>query len=148
LRFHYIARGIVWSEGRVLVAHQKGAANTFLPGGHIDLGERAESALIREIEEEIGHRATVKRFVGALEAEWTEDGEPQHEINLLFEVGIPGLRPDPPPDSLEPHLEFFWVAPEDLAARNLLPSPLIDCLRNWDPERPFWASAVGDDLTE
>ena len=142
MRFHYLARGIVWAEGRVLLAHQKGADNTFLPGGHIDAGESAEAALIREIEEEIGMTGCVEGFVGALEARWEEDGEPNHEINLLFAVSIPNLDPANPPASLEPHLEFFWAAPNELETHNLLPSPLIDCLAKWDPERPFWGSAM------
>ena len=52
--FHYIVRGIIFLNGKVLLAHQKGAANSFLPGGHIGMGEKAEVALIREISEEIG----------------------------------------------------------------------------------------------
>ena len=68
--FHYLARGIVMADGRVLVAHQIGADNTFLPGGHINTGEGAEQALAREIEEEIGVRPTVKRFLGAVECAW------------------------------------------------------------------------------
>jgi ADP-ribose pyrophosphatase YjhB (NUDIX family) len=43
--FHYVARGIVFVNGKVLLAHQKGADNPFLPGGHIEFGERAELAL-------------------------------------------------------------------------------------------------------
>ena len=142
MRFHYLARGIVWAEGRVLLAHQKGADNTFLPGGHIDPGERAEAALVREIEEEIGVTGRIERFVGALEAGWIENGCPNHEINLLFTVSIPDLDPGTPPASLESHLEFFWAAPSELDAHNLLPVPLIDCLTNWNPERPFWGSAM------
>ena len=142
MRFHYLARGIIWAEGRVLLAHQKGAANTFLPGGHIDSGERAEAALIREIEEEIGLTGTIKGFAGALEARWEENGQPNAEINLLFALSIPNLEADIPPESFESHLEFLWAAPQELEGHNLLPAPLIDCLTNWDPSRPFWGSAM------
>ena len=142
MRFHYLARGIIWAEGRVLLAHQKGAANTFLPGGHIDPGERAEAALIREIKEEIGFTGTVEGLAGALEACWEENGQPNAEINLLFAVSIPDLDPTMPPESLEPHLEFLWAAPHELEGHNLLPAPLIVCLNNWNPDRPFWGSAM------
>lgn len=140
MAFHYSARGILLANGRVLLAHQKGAANTFLPGGHIGPGEPAEVALIREIKEELGLTATVKRFVGAVEASWSENGEPQHEINLLFEVSIPDLDSTIPPASKESHLTFLWALPEELEAHNLLPLPLIDCLTNWPPKRCFWGS--------
>ena len=35
MKFHYLARGIILENEKVLLAHQKGAENTFLPGGHI-----------------------------------------------------------------------------------------------------------------
>ncbi len=142
MKFHYLARGILVKDGRVLLAHQKGAEHTFLPGGHIRKGEKAEAALVREIAEEIGGKAFVKRFIGAVEAAWAEDGKEQHEINLVFEVEIPGLDPKKSPVSLEPHLEFSWVAPADLETHNLLPEPMSECLLNWEHGyHAFWGSA-------
>jgi len=142
MAFHYLVRGIAFANGRVLLAHQKGSGNTFLPGGHISMGESAELALIREIEEEIGKAAVVKRFVGSVDAAWTKDGEDQHEINLLFEITIPELNSNVPPASKESHLEFLWALPGELAAHNLLPSALIDCLTNWKSNACYWGSGL------
>lgn len=41
-------------EKKVLLAQAIGEKNTFLPGGHIEFGESAKDALVREIEEELG----------------------------------------------------------------------------------------------
>lgn len=142
MAFHYLARGVVFADGKILLAHQKGAGNTFLPGGHIAFGEPAEAALIREIEEEIGKTAKVRQFIGAVEAAWTENGEDQQEINLLFEISIPDLNSSVIPASKESHLEFFWALPEELAGHNLLPSPLIDCLTNWKTDACYWGSTL------
>lgn len=68
--FHYLARGIAIIDNKVFLAHAKGENNTFLPGGHIEVGEKAEEALIREIKEEIGKEVEVCRFVGAVEHMW------------------------------------------------------------------------------
>jgi 8-oxo-dGTP diphosphatase len=127
-RFHYLCRGIIRANGMVLLAHQKGADNTFLPGGHIEFREQAEVALIREIKEEIGKKAVIKGFVGAVEAGWQEQEQTNHEINLIFEVAVSDLDSSLPPDSLEDHLEFIWSQPEDLRKHNLLPEPMIDCI--------------------
>ena len=142
MEFHYLVRAIILDKGLVLLAHQKGAENTHLPGGHINIGEKAELALLREIEEEIGKKSIIKQFVGALECSWMENGQGNHEIDLLFEVQIPDLDSSHPPVSQESHLEFFWANPTDLHAHSLLPDPIIECLMNWELGfHGFWGSA-------
>ena len=81
--FHYRVRAVIVRDNKVLLAHTKGAANTFLPGGHIELGEKAEEALAREIREELGEESRTTSFLGAIENSWVQDGVRQHEINLF-----------------------------------------------------------------
>ena len=57
MEFHYRVRGIIIVDGKVLLAHQIEASNTFLPGGHIESGEGAQAALVRELYEETGYIA-------------------------------------------------------------------------------------------
>ena len=62
---HVAASGIVYN-GRGEILLEKRADNGWwgLPGGHIDVGESVEQAAIREIWEETGIRARVRRLVG------------------------------------------------------------------------------------
>ncbi len=143
MKFHYLARGIVYLDGKVLLAYERGADNTFLPGGHIEMGEKAQAALQREIEEELGKAASVKQFIGAVECIWTTNGQANHEINLVFEVEIPGLDPAKPVQARESHLEFISVDPAEAAAYNLQPHPLVECLQTWGHGyHGFWGSAI------
>lgn len=132
-------------NGKVLLAHQKGADNTFLPGGHVKFGEKAEAALIRELAEETGEQALIRRFIGAVECMWTEDDQEHHEVSLIFEVIMPDLDTDKPPQSQESHLEFLWAKPADLEAHNLLPKPMRECVVNWNSGcHPYWGSSFYD----
>ena len=127
--FHYLSRGIVMVDGKVLVVKATGANNTFLPGGHIEIGEKAKDALEREINEEIGKHAVVKDLLGAVENAWGEGGMKNFEINLVFSVEIAGLTAEEPPTSQESHLQFIWLKPEELKDNNLKPAPIIDLIR-------------------
>lgn len=142
--FHYLARGVCRIEGYVLLAHSVGADNTFLPGGHIDFGEKAPECLRREIEEELAvTNIQVGRFLGAVEHKWEESGTKHCEINLLFDLQLSGVFPPNPPVVREKHLEFLWVRPEQLANHNLKPSPLVDYIRyHAEKLKAFWGSTL------
>jgi 8-oxo-dGTP diphosphatase len=141
MQFHYLCRGIIEVEGMVLLAHQIGAAHTFLPGGHIDLGESAETALIREIREETGKVAAISYFIGAVEAGWKEEGMTHHEINLVFQAEMAGVDNKEPIKSLESHIEFLWADIQHLESHNLLPKAMIRCLLTWQKSNgAFWGS--------
>jgi hypothetical protein len=86
--------------------------------------------------------AEVRRFIGAVECAYTDGGQENHEINLLFELRVAGLEIDQAPESRESHLEFLWSAPGELEARNLLPAPLIECLLSWERDfKAYWGSS-------
>jgi len=141
-RFHYLARGVIRVDGKVLLAHQIKADNTFLPGGHIEHGENAKTALVREVEEELGMTPVVGRFIGAVEHAWMDDYN-NHEINLLFEVAIPGLDASEAPESQEGHLAFIWFTEEELEGHNVLPGPVIECLKACKKDgKGFWGSSI------
>jgi ADP-ribose pyrophosphatase YjhB (NUDIX family) len=137
-----IARGVCVRRGRILLCHKKGAANTFLPGGHVEFGESATRSLTREIEEELGLSARTRRFLGAVEHSFMQDGEPHCEVNLVFDLAVGGLGRDAPA-SREDYIEFFWVPVADLRKSGLEPWPLQTRLRAWLDRRSTaqrWAS--------
>ncbi|WP_223308689.1 NUDIX domain-containing protein [Bacillus thuringiensis] len=84
----------------------RGYTNTFLPGGHIEFGESAKDALIREIQEELGIKCTVNNFLGLVEHKWEKNGELHCEVNQVFAVNSHELQNNL--KSSESHLKFFW----------------------------------------
>ncbi|WP_415654090.1 NAD-dependent epimerase/dehydratase family protein [Saccharomonospora xinjiangensis] len=130
-----IARAVIRRDGQLLLVRQRTKSWSFLPGGHVEPGERVEAALVRELAEELGTGAKVAGFVGAVEHGYVEDGVTHHELNLIFDVAIDAAEPV----SQEDHLEFRWLPLDQLADANVRPSALKNALVAADDERtPFW----------
>lgn len=130
-KIEILARGVLVQNGRVLLCHTKGAANTYLPGGHVEFKESARAALCREIKEEMGLDSTAGRFLGAVEHSFVQKGKPHCEVNLLFELTVPGLDETSCPPSEEDYIEFCWGELTSLRGAALEPSVLCTLLSDW-----------------
>ena len=116
-----IARGVCVRDGKVLLCRGKGASSAYLPGGHIEFGERGAEALVREMKEETGLDATAGRLLGVVENSFLQKGERHCEINLVYEMSVAGGEDV---SAQEDWIEFEWRAVDDLDAANLLPAEM------------------------
>ena len=64
-RFHMLGRAVIEDDRHFFLAHEISAANTFLPGGHLEPGETMQECLNRELLEEVGVTAEVGAYLGA-----------------------------------------------------------------------------------
>ena len=142
-RTEIIARGVCVKNGRLLLCQNKGKSHAYLPGGHIEHRERAQDALAREIREELGRDAVVKRFIGCAENCFVQKNRVVAEINLVFELAIPGISSRKNPAAAERHLEFFWHPLETLAFSSLQPEPLRALIIKWRQFPGFASSGEG-----
>jgi ADP-ribose pyrophosphatase YjhB (NUDIX family) len=133
-----IARAIIRSNDKILVVRQRGRGWSFLPGGHVEPGEPVQTALLRELVEEIGAEGKVTRFAGVIEHGYTEDDTVHHEINMVFEAQIASTDVE----SREDHLEFEWLPIGDLADSDVRPRALKDALLDGAFTTPVWRSWV------
>lgn len=121
----------------IILCRSKGADYFSLPGGHIEDGESARTALLRELNEEIGiSNLETTAFVGVCENVFSqEEGVSQHEINIVIKVNVPlELKIE----SQENHLEFVSIPKKDLKNYNILPIALKAGLLEWfENEKPF-----------
>lgn len=126
-----IARGVCIVDDHILLCYGKRSALTYLPGGHIEFRETARQALEREIAEELGRASTAGRFLGCCEHTFLQNGEPHAEINLVFELTIPGLAPGAPVEAAEAWIGFRWQPLDELRAARMEPAVLCDALAVW-----------------
>jgi nucleoside triphosphatase len=88
-----------------------------VPGGHIELGEKVEEALKREIEEETGLEIEPVRFLLLQEAIYSEEFyKPKHFIFLdyLCEAKTTDVKVDK--DEMQ---DFVWIEPRKALEMNI-----------------------------
>ena len=88
-RIRPIAIGVFRRDGRLFVAegYDPSKGETFYRplGGSIEFGERGEQAVVRELREEVNAEVANLRYLGTLENIFTYNGQPGHEIVLVYE---------------------------------------------------------------
>ncbi len=120
-----IARAVIIDDGHILLTCSTNGSKryTYLPGGHVELGEPSKVALLRELTEELGVTdANITRLLGTHESLWHDSTNTlQHEINIIFATDVPGFSRHETPASQEAHISFVWAPLDQLADANLLP---------------------------
>jgi 8-oxo-dGTP diphosphatase len=143
--FHHLARGILIQNNKVLLAHAIGHKNTFLPGGHIEFGESAKDALVREIDEELGIKCEVESFLGLVEHKWEKKGVINYEINQAFVVKSNELKTSFVPESQESHIEFLWCDVSSKEFNNLQPYPFRKLIEQYiNGNKSIWWESTLD----
>jgi len=149
LEIETIARGVaLWGDAILLCRSVKGG-HSYLPGGHVELGEAAATALRREFQEECGLSPTIGRLLLTHEHVFRQKGRLRHEINLVFHVEQTGLGTGIAPPlvpSLEPKIAFEWVPRRSMHQVDLRPDALGTWLTTLDiTAPPAWRSDLDAD---
>lgn len=143
-QFEICVRGIIQKRGKILVCWQKEKKYYFLPGGHIEFGEAAKPALIRELKEELNIIVKKLSFAGIAENIYIERNDKHkehrgkhHEINLVFSVLAEKIKDK----SLEDHIDFCFLDKKEFARKKVLPLVLKEEILKWlKDKKPFWVS--------
>lgn len=129
---HIIGRALLSQGESYYICRSKEAGHLYLPGGHVEDGELAEEALLRELQEETGQNDfKLESFIGTCENIFSERGEGQlfqHEINFVFSVSIPEGKELV---SSEPHIEYIKINKSDLENQPIQPTLLVQALLTW-----------------
>ena len=130
-------RGVIIRNDRILVCRAKEKDHYFFPGGHIEFGETAETALGRELQEELGLSMNRSLFIGAVENIFQQDGIMHHELNVVFEVQIA----EGEIESQEAHIEFKWIDWTAFSEIRVLPIALQQAIIQWiGDKKNFWST--------
>lgn len=147
-RIELIARGLIRAGDYILLCRHVRRGYHYLPGGHVEFGEAASTALERELVEECGLQIRAGSLVLVTEERFNDGKVDRHEINLVFHVehrlsggarragsgsgGVPAPEsrsagsdgPPPPVLSREPKIAFDWVELRRASAVDLRPGTI------------------------
>lgn len=89
-KFNYRACAVIISNHKILAMHDERSPYYYLPGGRVQMGETAEQAVIREVEEELNITPDIVRPLWLNQAFFTEDVDHlnYHEICIYFLMDI------------------------------------------------------------
>ena len=114
-----VVAALIRDNGMLLVCQRKRGTSFAMmwefPGGKVKFGETLEQALVRELEEELGAKATIGSEVYRTQHCYAELGEP---IELIF------FQAELNPRSVRNLVfeEILWRAPSSLPELNFLPA--------------------------
>ena len=133
---HALSRAVVIDQNYILLCQTLDLPISFyfLPGGHIEHGESAENAVLRELLEESGAQARIKRFLGCLEHSFEPEHNSichNHEYNFIFEAEAGGLKKHMDIPQLEEHIKLIWMPLSELGNIDLRAQPLKKLIPEW-----------------
>lgn len=138
-KFKFRVCGILEHNGKYLAVKINKNKFYCLPGGHVELGEDTNQAVLREMREELGFEIKIKRLVAINQNFFsTADGRPFHEIGYYYiiEAVDPSkvtsgdyVREELDKGKIQ-HLEFKWFTPLELSRTDFRPSFITKCLES------------------
>ena len=89
-KFNYRVCAMMISDEKILAMHDDRSPYYYLPGGRVAIGETAENAVIREIQEELDVTPKIVRPLWLNQAFFTEDVDNlnYHELCIYFLMDI------------------------------------------------------------
>lgn len=90
--FNLRAAAVILHEGRILAMQDERSPYYYIPGGRVAFGETAETAILREVQEELGIDARIIRPLWLNQGFFSEDVShvDYHEVALYFLMDVTG----------------------------------------------------------
>ena len=89
-KFNYRVCAVIISDGKILTMHDDRSPYYYLPGGRVVIGETAENAVVREVQEELNITPKIARPLWLNQAFFTEDVDNlhYHELCIYFLMDV------------------------------------------------------------
>lgn len=139
-KFKFRVCGILEHNNKYLAVNMNDNGFYCLPGGHVELGEDTDTAVLREMQEELGYQVKIKRMVAFSQNFFEGKGKKFHEIGVYYivnavdekQVNTNDYIRDELDKGVVQHLEFKWFTKQELKQIDFRPKFIADCLDKRD----------------
>ena len=133
---HVLSRAVIIDSEHILLCKTLDLQENFyfLPGGHVEHGESVQTALLRELVEEIGIESKIKRFLGCLEHSFEFGANSichNHEYNFVFEIESDHFKIENKIPQREKHIELVWIELAKITEIDFRAKPLKELIPKW-----------------
>ncbi len=141
-KFKFRVCGILQQGDKYLTVKINNNGFYCLPGGHVELDEDTDSAVLREMQEELGYPIKIKRLITVNQNFFkTAKGKPFHEIGFYYICEAVNKEDVCSNDYVREELDkgelktlaFKWFTQEELKHVDFKPTFVADCLNNETP---------------
>ncbi|MFZ0659755.1 MAG: NUDIX domain-containing protein [Candidatus Binataceae bacterium] len=133
--FQYRVAAIALRDDRVLLCLDNATGYWYMPGGRVELAEPSETALAREMSEELNAAVQIERLVWVVENFWGPHPDRVHELCLYYLVSLPESSVSSTAEKFTieesdgQRNTFRWWSFEELVGARVYPSFLRTALR-------------------
>lgn len=108
-----------------------------LPGGRVEIGEKSEETVKRELQEELGKKVEVLDYLTTIENFFTSKDKKYHEIFFMYRVEFLSEEDKKIEYAMhnaegKEYLEYRWLDIDKIEEYNIVPECLNDILKNKD----------------
>lgn len=118
---HIAAAVIMDDKGRLLLVRKRGTVYFMQPGGKIEPGENARSALIRELREELNLELSQEELTPLGKFTDSAANEPGHLLHACMFNMERRIKDVKPAAEIE---EILWLSPSNISSSQLAPLTL------------------------
>ena len=138
-KFKFRVGGILHCGGKYLAVKMNNNNFFCLPGGHVEIGEDTQQAVLREMREELGFEVKIDRLVAVNENFFlAEDKKQLHELGFYYvvsavnesDINKSDYQIDEHDKGKIVHLDFKWFSLDELKNIDFRPKFLVECLEN------------------
>lgn len=138
-KFKYRVNGLVINNNRLLALKMKNNLSYCLPGGHVELGEDSQTAIIREMAEEINTKVTIKCEIAFVENFYKDKNNLNtHELSFYYivepenynNISLKDYTTNELDNEILKSHDFVWLDIASIQNVDLRPSFIKDKLAN------------------